>query len=218
MRSLVAAFNRFDEDAAGTLLVRLVSAAVYGPLHTLALSSGRARTDLAVGTQGSSGDAFESQGVVLMQVEDPSVARVRDVRTVGSDTAVFIGRSARMERYEEAASDLSDVLGGKKRALFHLTESFRRVSACHGVLVETGGRWMYYDLGSTNGTAAGDEDSMVDVNPAVMVKPGDFLWLGASASEAKGVAESGRGALLKVAEHVRSFGAEENGGGHGLCG
>lgn len=218
VRSLVAAFNRFDEDAAGTLLVRLVSAAVYGPLHTLALSSGRARTDLAVGTQGSSGDAFESQGVVLMQVEDPSVARVRYVRTVGSDTAVFIGRSARMERYEEAASDLSDVLGGKKRALFHLTESFRRVSACHGVLVETGGRWMYYDLGSTNGTAAGDEDSMVDVNPAVMVKPGDFLWLGASASEAKGVAESGRGALLKVAEHVRSFGAEENGGGHGLCG
>ena len=50
------------------------------------------------------------------------------------------------------------------------------------------------------------------------VKPGDFLWLGASASEAKDVVESGRGALLKIAEHVRSFGIGENGGGHGLCG
>lgn len=78
VRSLIAAFDCFDEDAAGTLLVRLVSAAVYGPLHTLALSSGRARTDLAIGVQESSGDVFESQGIVLMQVEGPSVARVRE--------------------------------------------------------------------------------------------------------------------------------------------
>lgn len=59
-----------------------------------------------------SDDVSESQGIVLMQVEDSSIARVRDVRTVGGDTAVFIGRSARMERYEEAAAALSDGLCG----------------------------------------------------------------------------------------------------------
>lgn len=216
VRSLLTGFERFDEEATGTLLVRLVAAAVYGPLHTLALSSGRARTDLAIEPQPVFHDASEALGVVLMQVADSSVSCVRDVRVFGNDVAVFLGRSARMERYEEAASDLSEVLRGKRRELFHLTEEFRRVSACHGVLLETDGRWLYYDLGSTNGTAIGNEGEIGDAMPACTVKPGDFLWLGASAAEAKNAIESGRAALLKVAEHALSFGVS-HGGDNGGC-
>lgn len=217
VRSLLTGSGRLDEEVAGALLVRLVAAAVYGPLHALALSSGRAHTDLAIESRPVFHDAFEASGVVLMQVADSSVSRVRDVRVFGNDVAVFLGRSARMERYEEVASDLSEVLRGKRRELFHLTEEFRRVSACHGVLFETDGRWLYYDLGSTNGTAIGNEGEIGDAMPACTVKPGDFLWLGASAAEAKDAVESGRAALLKIAEHALSFSVSHaggDGGGH----